>query len=180
MNQFLELFGGPIAVFLSIIATIFVTLRWKADRDKNTRRFLVALLYWTPLFLLSCMALHCFQNAYRAIISLQETGVFNFYYYSLQLFGFVVGYQACLLLKKCRQHAAGERRMNPGFFRVVGLLVLTTLPTFAFTPIGIIPTAVVFLASLFSVCIHKPEKAGYLPTLVKEWENREVPKKATA
>lgn len=117
MNQFFELFGGPIAVFFSITATIFVTRRWKAGRAKNTRRFLVALLYWTPLFLLSCMVLHCFQNAYRAIVSLQETGVFNFYYYSLQLFGFVVGYQAYLLLKRCRQHAAGEKHLNPGFFQ---------------------------------------------------------------
>lgn len=180
MNQFFELLGGPVALFLSITATVFITLRWKSDRSKNTRRFLVAMLYWGSLFLMSCMVLHCIQNAYRAIVSLQETGVFNFYYYSLQLFGFVVGYQAYLLLKNCRRHASGEKRLSPAFFKGVGLLVLTTLPTFAFTPIGIIPTGVLFLTCLFSICIHKPARTIRHSAGVAEMQKKPVFDEMTA
>lgn len=155
MNQFFELLGGPIAVLLSIIATIFTSNRWKRDRKAASRRFLVGILYWGPIFLMACMGLHLFQNAYRSLVSFQETGAFNFYDYSLQLFGFVVGYQAFLLLKKCRDYAAAK----PGAVRRLlfgtGLIVFTTLPTSAFTPIGFIPTAVLLLMLLASAFVRR-------------------------
>jgi hypothetical protein len=155
MNQFFELFGGPIAVLLSILSTIILSRRWKNHRSKNARRILVAALYWGPLFLMACMLLHIVQNAYRAIVSINEKGVFNFYFYSLQLFGFVVGYQSYLLLKNCRQHVAGGKRINRKLLLSIGLIVLTTLPTFVFTPIGIIPTVVLFITFLLSLSIHR-------------------------
>jgi len=155
MNHFFELFGGPIAVLLSIVSTIIVSRRWKKVRAHNTRGVMVAFLYWGPLFLIACMFLHNFQNAYRAIVSFNETGVFNFYFYSLQLFGFVVGYQSYLLLKNCQRHAAGEKRISKKLLFSIGLIVVTTLPTFLFTPIGIIPTAILFITLLLSFSIHR-------------------------
>ena len=163
MNQFFELFGGPIAVLLSILSTIVLARRWKPYRSENTRGVLVAFLYWGPLFLMACMLLHIVQNAYRAIVSIRDAGVFNFYFYSLQLFGFVVSYQAYLLLKNCRNHVAGEKRMNPKLFLRIGLIVFTTLPTFAFTPIGIIPSGVLVLTFLFSISVHRSAKSTKLP-----------------
>jgi hypothetical protein len=38
MNEFLELFGGPIAVISSIIVTILLARRWKKDRNPHTRK----------------------------------------------------------------------------------------------------------------------------------------------
>ena len=158
MNQFFELFGGPIAVLLSILSTIVVSRRWKKYRSKNTRSMLVAFLYWGPLFLMSCMLLHIIQNAYRAIAGFNETGVFNFYFYSLQLFGFVVAYQSYLLLIRCRRHVTGKTRMNQHLLFSIGLIMLTTLPTFAFTPIGIIPSGVLFITFLVSISTHRSTK----------------------
>lgn len=154
MNKFFELFGGPIGVLLSVIATIIVSRAWKTD-GRHTRRLLVSVLYWGPLFLAACMLLHLIQNAYRATTSFQENGVFNFYYYSLQLFGFVVGYQAYRLLLQCRRHVRGNKRFNWHLLLSAGLIVLTTLPTFVFTPIGIIPTAVMTITTLVSLITHK-------------------------
>jgi hypothetical protein len=179
MNHFFELFGGPIAVLLSIISTIVISRRWKQYRSKSSRRFLVALLYWGPLFLIACMLLHNFQNAYRAIVAFNETGVFNFYYYSLQLFGLVVAYQSYLLLINCRRHATGNKRINKKLLLSIGLIILTTLPTFAFTPIGIIPSGVLLITFLFSISIHRSSKNANSPIeqhiLVKDFQLNEVP-----
>jgi hypothetical protein len=162
MNQFFELFGGPIAVLLSILSTIVVSRRWKKYRGASTRRFLVPLLYWGPVFLMACMLLHIIQNAYRALVSYNETGIFNFYFYSLQLFGFVVAYQSYLLLMNCRKHVTGKKRLNPGLLISMGFIILTTLPTFVFTPIGIIPSAVLFITFLLSLSIHRSSKTVHL------------------
>jgi hypothetical protein len=155
MNRFFELFGGPVAVLLSVIATIIIGRRWKAYRAENTRLIAVALLYWGPVFLMACMLLHIVQNAYRAIVSFNETGAFNFYYYSLQLFGFVVGYQSYLLLKTCRTYAGLQVGTKGKLFAGIGWIVLTTLPTLAFTPIGIIPSSVLLLTVFFSLAVHR-------------------------
>jgi hypothetical protein len=158
MNQFFELFGGPMAVLISILSTIVVSRRWKKYRADSTRRFLVPLLYWGPIFLMACMLLHIVQNAYRALVSFNETGIFNFYFYSLQLFGFVVAYQSYLLLMNCRKHVSGKKRLNKGLLLSMGLIILTTLPTFVFTPIGIIPSSVLFITFLLSLGIHRSSK----------------------
>lgn len=154
MNKFFEFFGGPIAVLLSIAATILVSRAWRTDRH-NTRGFPVSVLYWGPLFLAACMLLHLIQNAYRAIVSYQENGVFNFYYYSLQLFGIVVSYQAYRLLLQCRLHVNGDKPLNRQLLLSASLIILTTLPTFAFTPIGIIPSIVMTITILISFTTHR-------------------------
>src|SRR6476469_405497 len=177
MNHFFELFGGPIAVLLSIISTIVVSRRWKPDRARNTRCILVGFLYWGPLFLMSCMLLHIFQNAYRAIVSFNETGVFNFYYYSLQLFGFVVGYQSFLLLENCHTHAAGEIRIDKKLLLSIGLIVLTTLPTYIFTPIGIIPSGILFITLLVSFSIHRSGRLAKSTTEIVELSHSIQPSK---
>jgi hypothetical protein len=180
MNRFFELFGGPIAVLLSILSTVIVSRRWKIYRSKNARRVPVAFLYWGPLFLMACMFLHIVQNAYRAIVSFSETGAFNFYFYSLQLFGFVVGYQCYLLLKACRKHAGGEKRVSSPLLLNIGLIVLTTLPTFMFTPIGIIPSGVLAITFLLSISIHRSAKKAKFPVSHYETVNELQPKELTA
>ena len=156
MNNFLELFGGPIALLSSIIMCIIVARRWKASRNNRSRKHLVPLLYWGPVFLMACMALHTFRNGYNTIVSVSAgQAKFSFYHYSLQLFGLVVAYQSYLLLKQCRQHAGGVLRFNQRLYRSIGLIILTTLPTFAFTPIGIVPFVVLIITFLVSLAVHR-------------------------
>ena len=156
MNKFLELFGGPIAVLSSIIMCIVVARRWKVSRNKRSRKHLVPLLYWGPVFLMACMALHLLQNGYNTIVSASAgQAKFSFYHYSLQLFGLVVAYQSYLLLQQCWQHAGGVLRFNPRLCRSIGLIILTTLPTFAFTPIGIVPSVVLIITVLVSLTVHR-------------------------
>ncbi|WP_148661233.1 hypothetical protein [Flavisolibacter tropicus] len=157
MNEFLELFGGPIAVLSSIIATILLARRWKNQRHGHTRKHVVALLYWGPVFLICCMVLHCFRNGYNTITNSISIGrsVFNFYHYSLQLFGVVLAYQAYVLLGKCRDYAKQRVRQGKSVYAMIALIVFTTLPTFYFTPIGIVPTVVLTISSIVSWFVHK-------------------------
>src|SRR5690348_9950830 len=129
MNEFLELFGGPIVVVSSIIATIFVARRWKRDRHPHTRKLLVGLLYWGPIFLICRMALHCFRTGYNTIANSVSTGhsIFNFYHYSLQLFGVVLAYQAYLLLGRCRMYTASAVHKGKPLYSMMALIVVTTL-----------------------------------------------------
>lgn len=156
MNEFLELFGGPIAVVSSIIATYFICKRWSTSRHSSTRKYLVPFLYWGPLFLISCMFLHCFRNGYNTVTVLMGGSTsLNFYYYSLQLFGGVLAYQSYLLLHQCKNHLAGEFRINSKLYRSMLIIIGTSLPTFIFTPIGIIPTAVLVITFICSLAVHK-------------------------
>jgi hypothetical protein len=161
MNEFLELFGGPIVVLSSIITCIILARRWKNNRHPSTRKFLVGLLYWGPVFLICAMVLHCFRNGYNTIVNSLSTGcsVFNFYHYSLQLFGAVVIYQAYILLGKCRVYAKHPTRYSKPLYYMMGVILFTTLPTFAFTPIGIIPAIVLTIMLLTSFFCTPPFSA---------------------
>lgn len=161
MNEFLELFGGPIVVISSIIATILLARRWRKDRHPQSRKFLVGLLYWGPIFLICSMVLHCFRTGYNSIANSVSMGhsVFNFYHYSLQLFGVVLAYQAYVLLGKCRMYTTSAVRNTKPLFSMMALIVFTTLPTFVFTPIGIIPTAVLTITFTVSWFTHRPSQA---------------------
>jgi hypothetical protein len=167
MNAFFELYGGAMAVLLSIFSTIYMAIKWRSYRQPTARKFVVALLYWGPLFLICCMLLHNVQNIYRAIVSYQATSTFNFYYYSLQLFGCVIAYQAYILLMSCRNHVNTTNRFSFKVMKQVCLIVLTTLPTFAFTPIGIIPSVIMLITFLCAVFVHKSEINIETPVLKK-------------
>lgn len=145
-------------VLISLVATVIISRSWKKYRTENVRPLVVALLYWGPLFLMAAMLLHNIQNAYRAVVSYRETGAFNFYYYSLQLFGFVVAYQSYLLLLSCRHFVSTKRRKNQKVYGYLALIALTTLPTFAFTPIGIIPSCVLLFTGVISFAVYKKRK----------------------
>lgn len=156
INDFFELFGGSIALASSIVACIVVNRRWKNDRHPGIRKYLVPVFYWGPLFLMSCMVMHIIRNAYNSITGISAgEGVFNFYHYSLQLFGFVLAYQSYLLLKKCRMHVVGKYRFNPTLYLYMGLIIASTLPTFIFTPIGIVPTVVLGIMLPVSLLVHR-------------------------
>lgn len=157
MNNFLELFGGPIAVISSIIICIILARRWRGSRHQITRKHLVPVLYWGPVFLIACMVLHLFRNGYNTVVSIHAgQAKFSFYHYSLQLFGLVLAYQAWLLLQQCRQHASGVLRFNGKLYRSMALILVTTLPTFIFTPIGIVPSVVLVILFLVSLLVHRP------------------------
>lgn len=162
MNQFLELFGGPIAVISSIVVAILLARRWQKERNPYTRKFLVGLLYWGPVFLICCMVLHCFRTGYNTIASSVSIGrsVFNFYHYSLQLFGVVLAYQAYVLLGKCCTYATRAVRKSRPLYSMMALIVFTTLPTFVFTPIGIIPAVVLTITFTVSWFVHRPSHAA--------------------
>lgn len=159
MFKLIENFGNPIALLLSIMATVFISFRWKANRPKNSRRFLVGLLYWGPLLIMACMLFHVILNAHRAYVSIRDTGVFNFYFYSLQLFGFILGYQSYRLLRSCLLFVSVGARYRKELLKNIGLILLITLPTLAFTIISIIPPVVLTISFLASLGVHRKPKA---------------------
>jgi hypothetical protein len=159
MNQFFQLFGGSIALLSSIMACIVVARKWRLYRNQLTRKPLIPFFYWGPIFLMSCMALHIINNGLNTIAIVSAgTSKFNFYQYSYQLFGSVVAYQSYLLLGKCKKHVAGNIRFNRSLYFSMALIVVTTLPTFIFTPIGIVPSVVLVINFVLSLLVHKNPK----------------------
>jgi len=161
MIKLLENVGNPVALLLSFTITLILSFRWKSKRPKNTRRFFVGLVYWGPVLIMACMACHLAVNAHRAYVSVRDTGVFNFYLYSLQLFGFVLGYQSFLLLKSCRLFVEDGARYRRKMLQGIGFILLITLPTLAFTIISIIPPAVITISFLASLGVHRSSKTVY-------------------
>ena len=109
------------------------------------------------------MVLHIINNGLNTIAAIWEgSGKFNFYQYSYQLFGAVLFYQSYLLLQKCRKHAEGTITYNGSLYASMALILFTTLPTFIFTPIGIVPSVVLLINFVVSLLVHKsavPEAA---------------------
>jgi hypothetical protein len=110
------------------------------------------------------MVLHIINNGLNTIVLIREgSSKFNFYQYSYQLFGAVLFYQSYLLLQKCRKHAEGTTRYNRRLYASMALIVFTTLPTFIFTPIGIVPTVVLLINFVVSLFVHKSAKVETAP-----------------
>jgi hypothetical protein len=65
----------------------------------------------------------------------------------------VAACQSYQLLVNCRQYMSRQKRWNRRLLSSPGLLVLTTLPAFAFTPIGIIPKAILLITLLVSMAV---------------------------
>jgi hypothetical protein len=157
MNQFFQLFGGSIALFSSIIACIVVARKWRQNHNQLVRKHLLPLFYWGPIFLICCMALHIINNGLNTIALVSAgTSKFNFYQYSYQLFGGVLAYQSYVLLQKCKKHVEGSDRFNRSLFASMALILVTTLPTFIFTPIGIVPSVVLVINFIVSLLVHRP------------------------
>ena len=165
------MFGGSIAILSSIITSIIVARKWRKHRSDQTRKHLVAVLYWGPILLMCCMVLHIINNGLNTIALIREgSGKFNFYQYSYQLFGAVLFYQSYLLLQKCRKHAEGRTRYNRSLYASMAIILFTTLPTFIFTPIGIVPAVVLLINFVVSLLVHKsavPEAAPRVVNTVK-------------
>lgn len=156
VTEFLELFGGPIALVSSIAFSNGVAYRWKNERNQMAHKHMAPVLYWGPLFLMTCMVLHCFRNAYESHHFIAAgMASFRFYQYSLQMFGVFLFYQAYLLLQECRRYVQGNQRFSPRLYGYMLLIIATTLPTWIFTPIGIVPTVVLTISLLVSFFVHK-------------------------
>ncbi|GAA4384624.1 hypothetical protein [Hymenobacter koreensis] len=164
VTEFLELFGGPIAMVSAIAFSTGVAYRWKEERHASTRKHMVPVLYWAPLFLMTCMVMHCLRNAYDSVTLISAgKATFQFYHYSLQLFGAVLFYQAYLLLQQCRKYVQGQTRFSFGLYRAMFLVFATTFPTWFFTPIGIVPSVVLIIMLPVSLLVHKSAFAVTLP-----------------
>ncbi|WP_303311824.1 hypothetical protein [Hymenobacter sp. BT730] len=156
VTEFLELFGGPIALVSAIAFSNGVAYRWKKERNQQVHKHMAPVLYWGPLFLMTCMVMHCLRNGYETYHFI-TTGIasFKFYHYSLQMFGAFLFYQAYLLLQECRRYVQGDQRFNLRLYGYMLLIIATTLPTWIFTPIGLVPTIVLTLTLVFSFFVHK-------------------------
>ena len=105
------------------------------------------------------MFLHCFRNGYNTIVALMANiKAFNFYYYSLQMFGGVLAYQSFLLLHKCKSYVSGNLEYKSSLYRSILIIIATSLPTFIFTPIGIVPTVVLAITSISVLFVHKKKE----------------------
>lgn len=158
LNNILERYGDPIALGLSVLLAFYFGIVWRKDANTSARGLVAGLMYFGPAFLISCMVLHLMQNGLHAVAYLQQYGSITFHYYSLLLFGCIVGHQGLLLLKACRWHTKVTGRFSKALLHVMVRIIVISLPTFIFTPIGLFPTVLMGWTTIFALLVHRRAK----------------------
>lgn len=157
--RFFEVFSGPTAILASIIITITLTWKTRKSRPDRVRGFFAGLLLWPSIVLICFMVMHMGHNSFNAFVSIRDgKAVFAFYHYGLILFGGTVGAQAYLMLRTTLKHVSGNKRFSGRVYFNIFRIVATTLPTWIFTIIGIIPTFLMIIALLASLFTHRALK----------------------
>ncbi|RPD51342.1 hypothetical protein [Paracnuella aquatica] len=164
LQHFFEVFSGPTAIISSIIITITLTWVKRKCRPDRVRGFFAGLLLWPAVVLMCFMVMHIGHNSYNAFVTIRDgKAVFAFYHYGLVLFGGTVGTQAYFLARQVLRHVRGNQRFSGRVYFNILRIVATTLPTWIFTVIGIIPTILMTIALLASLFTHRAAKKAAAP-----------------
>jgi hypothetical protein len=162
--HFFEVLSGPTAIISSIILTIYITWKKRKSRPDQVRGFFAGLLLWPSMVLMLFMVMHIGHNSFNAYVSIRDgQSVFAFYHYGLALFGGTVGVQAYLMTQQTLRHVAGNQRFSGRVYFNIFRIVATTLPTWIFTVIGIIPTILMTIALIASLFTHRAAKKARVP-----------------
>lgn len=140
MNEFFEKYADITALSLTLLMPLVFTIQLKRKAQKRIRIIPTYFLVFGPSGILSFIFFHLFENTYRAVEqTINENFVYNFHFYSLILFGLVLGGAAGLFLKACLYKCLAHANNSRSYFRQVFLVLLITLPLLPITPIAIVP-----------------------------------------
>jgi hypothetical protein len=140
MNKFFQNYADITALGIIFCTTILLTIIIKRKTGRQTRVIAVFCLFFAPVTIVTAMLFHLLENTYHAIDN-AITGNFkySFHFYSLLLFGFVLGGIAVFLFRACWRKTVDGLRNNQVILLYLALVVLICLPLLPITPISNVP-----------------------------------------
>lgn len=157
MNSFFLYWVDLAALLLSM--ALGITLAIKAVRKNlSPVRGAVAafFLFFGPAAILVHMAFHLTEIFYHAGVALLEgTFAYSFRFYSLQLMGILLTCLSVTFLRNAFAKCHHRHYKNRNLFKTIGLIVLVSVPTIPFTPIGALPTLACLISLAALPFVHK-------------------------
>ncbi|GAB4025802.1 hypothetical protein [Spirosoma gilvum] len=155
-----------IVLSLCLILTAFNTVRLVRGATVPLRTVPAALVVFGPTANATLMgAGHLFENSYHAAEKLYAgTYTFDFRQYSLFLMGGVLIFLSLYTLRQLADWFSGIPGSQRKAVQATLAIIVVTAPTFAFTPIGILPTLVSVISLLALPFVKKPRIVS-IPTL---------------
>lgn len=167
MNEFISKYIDLMALALTLIVPLLITIQLKRKRGRTLRAAPLYLFVFGPSGILSFIFFHLFENIYRGIIAFMAgTFQYNFRFYSLILLGVVVGYVGFRLLKACRRYCLNSEKPNRDYFIQFSLILLFTLPLIPIIPIAAVPLVCCVISLLGFPFVHR--KVKQMPVVLQE------------
>ena len=140
MKQFFEQYADLTALIITLLLPIALTIFIKRRSGRSTRALAVYFLFFSPSGILAFMFFHLAENSYHAVTGLMDGSfVYNFRFYSLLMFGLVLGSTGYTLLRCCLQKCAGETSANRPVFQCMLLVLLINIPLIPIIPLAYVP-----------------------------------------
>lgn len=140
MNEFFEHYADLTALSLTLLLPLVFTIHVKRKAKKRVRAVPTYFLLFGPSGILSFIFFHLFENTYRAIEKAMDGNFeYNFRFYSLILFGLVIGYVGYLFLKAGIAKCLAKSNSNRHYLYKILLVLVLTLPLIPITPIAMVP-----------------------------------------
>ena len=140
MKQFFEQYADLTALIITVLLPIALTIFIKRRSGRSTRALPVYFLLFGPSGILAFMFFHLAENSYHAVTGLMDgTFVYNFRFYSLIMFGLVLGSTGYVLLQRCLQKCTGKNSGNRALFQCMLLVLLINIPLIPIIPLAYMP-----------------------------------------
>ena len=169
MNKFLLLWADAVAMLLSLIIPLIITIVLKRRMKKQVRAVPVYFLLFGTLAILVHISFHLFEISYHAIDnSLKGTFTYNFRFYSLILMGGTLAYLSSQLLNRCMYKCNHPYTTSKPLYQSMAFIVLVSAPTIALTPIGALPTMGCFISVVALQFVRKWKQQAVVSSIREE------------
>ncbi len=165
MDKFLNQYADLTALLLTVLLPIIIAIIVKRKTGRKTKAIPVSFLLFGPTGIIVFMFFHLFENIYRAIAA-ASSGVFHydFRFYSLILFGLVLGGAGYFFLHSCIHKCLHREKSNKHIFISILLVALITAPLIPIIILSFLPLifCAISLMSLPFAC-RKIKRTAILP-----------------
>lgn len=140
MKQFFEQYADLTALVITLLLPIVFTIFIKRRSGRSSRALAVYFLFFGPSGILAFMFFHLAENSYHAATGvINGTFVYNFRFYSLIMFGLVLGSTGSVLLQRCLQKCTGKNSGNRAVFQCMLLVLFINIPLIPIIPLAYVP-----------------------------------------
>ena len=159
MSQFFLHWVDLVAMLLSVAGAVIFAFWFKKKAVQPLRVLPLFFLLFGPMVIVVHMGFHNLEIVYNAIRqAVQGKFVYHFRFYSLLLMGVLVLWLSVRLMHQSAQVYVHRTATKKGFNKTIGIIMLVTLPTVPFTPIGSLP-AMACIMSVVATCFVRKSAA---------------------
>lgn len=157
MNKFFLYYIDMVAVLVSVLVAIVLTVNTVRKSETPLRRLAPFFMFFGPSAILVHLSCHIIEISFHAFENIRAGKfTYNFRFYSLMLMAVALIYCNQLLLSKIKKFTEGSSSSE--VLKAMGVIVLISLPTVPFTPIGALPTMACII-TLVALPFVKRQKA---------------------